>query len=302
MIFSLLCYKKYFVIYYYYRMDTPQYTKGGIPKIIHQTWKNHTIPDKWMQSHTEWQRLHPDWIYTLWTDEAIRQHIATYHPQFLSLHDSYDYPIQRADMIRYFILYDYGGIYSDLDLYPVQNIEPYLDMYSDYFVYSANSDCFTNAFMISRKKSPIWLDVFNELPKPAPYWAWGKHLRVMTTTGPYLLDRVLKDTKHTYSVLPKSLFNPYSVADDLHEIKQNVCIRTLEGSSWHSWDSRLYNVFFRNKNFFICFGVIALLLVLVGFIYFIIKYKSSITYTEKVLEYCDNVCVPQLSPRNIDIT
>ena len=64
----------------------------------------------------------------------------------------------------------------------------------------------------------------------------------------------------------------------------------------------MYNVFFRNKNFFIVFGVIALLLVLVGFIYFIIKYKSSVTYTEKVLEYCDNVCVPQLSPRNIDIT
>lgn len=32
------------------------------------------------------------------------------------MYDSYKYPIQRADSIRYFILHHFGGIYMDLDI------------------------------------------------------------------------------------------------------------------------------------------------------------------------------------------
>jgi mannosyltransferase OCH1-like enzyme len=34
---------------------------------------------------------------------------------FLETFDSYPYPIQRADAIRYFVLHHFGGIYIDLD-------------------------------------------------------------------------------------------------------------------------------------------------------------------------------------------
>lgn len=272
-------------------MDHPNYTMGGIPKIIHQTWKNNDIPDKWKQSHQEWQRLHPDWIYKLWTDDDIRTHIKTHHPNLLSLHDSYPYAIQRADMIRYIVLYDYGGIYSDLDLYPTVNIESYLNLDSDYFVYSANSNCFTNALMVSRKYSSVWIDVVKELHKPKPWWAIGKHLHVMTTTGPLLLHRVLKMTKHTYSVLPQPFFNPYSVADDLSQLKDGACIRTLEGSSWHSWDSALYNVVFRHKTVFMIIGILFLFLLLFGSIYLLCRLLYMKKYAKKLLEECGDRCL-----------
>lgn len=37
------------------------------------------------------------------------------YPWFLETFDSYPYPIQRADAIRYFVLHHFGGIYIDLD-------------------------------------------------------------------------------------------------------------------------------------------------------------------------------------------
>lgn len=37
------------------------------------------------------------------------------YPWFLEDWDGYEFPIQRADAIRYFILAHYGGIYIDLD-------------------------------------------------------------------------------------------------------------------------------------------------------------------------------------------
>ena len=96
-----------------------------IPKIIHQTWVDNNIPDKWKISSMMWQKHHPDWQYILWTDKMIRDYIKLGYPQFLKRFDSYKYNIQRIDMIRYFILKDFGGIYCDLDLYPIQNIEKY---------------------------------------------------------------------------------------------------------------------------------------------------------------------------------
>ena len=37
------------------------------------------------------------------------------YPWFLEDWDGYEFPIQRADAIRYFVLAHYGGIYIDLD-------------------------------------------------------------------------------------------------------------------------------------------------------------------------------------------
>jgi mannosyltransferase OCH1-like enzyme len=51
----------------------------------------------------------------LWTDKSAREFIASEYPWFLETFDGYQFPIQRADAIRYFVLAYYGGIYIDLD-------------------------------------------------------------------------------------------------------------------------------------------------------------------------------------------
>ena len=54
--------------------------------------------------------------YMLWTDDLSRRLVETYYPTYLHMFDSYKYPIQRADAIRYFVLHHFGGIYMDLDI------------------------------------------------------------------------------------------------------------------------------------------------------------------------------------------
>lgn len=46
--------------------------------------------------------------------ESTRLTIRRY-PWFLETFDGYEFPIQRADAIRYFVLAHFGGIYIDLD-------------------------------------------------------------------------------------------------------------------------------------------------------------------------------------------
>lgn len=62
----------------------------------------------------------------LWTDDKSREFIANEYPWFLSTFESYVYPIQRADAIRYFVLYHYGGVYLDLDVGCLRPLDPLL--------------------------------------------------------------------------------------------------------------------------------------------------------------------------------
>lgn len=221
---------------------------AGFPRIIHQTWKNEEIPEHWALSKTNWIRFHPGWVHVLWTDYDIRRYIAENHPAHLALHDSYPYNIQRADMIRYFVLHDFGGIYADLDLYPTENVEGYFGCSENCFVFSGFVKTFTNCFMVSKKFSSIMAQVIQGLSDSPAWWSYGKHLTVMTTTGPYLLDRVLLATDRPFTILPRKVFMAYSISDPPDLLKERAILHPLGGGSWHSWDSRLLNFFFLHRN------------------------------------------------------
>ena len=60
--------------------------------------------------------MHPGWEYKFWTDDTARAFIAKEYSWFLDTYDGYPYPIQRADALRYFAVYHYGGVYADMDL------------------------------------------------------------------------------------------------------------------------------------------------------------------------------------------
>jgi mannosyltransferase OCH1-like enzyme len=64
--------------------------------------------------------------YMLWTDDTSREFIAEHYPSQLQMFDSYTYPIQRADSIRYFVLHHFGGIYMDLDIGCRRRMDPLL--------------------------------------------------------------------------------------------------------------------------------------------------------------------------------
>ncbi|KAI0406083.1 nucleotide-diphospho-sugar transferase [Xylaria palmicola] len=94
-----------------------------IPRILHQVFHNWTdpestaldLPGDWEAARQSCIALHPDWEYRLWTAKASRDFIEDEFPWFLDSYDGYRYPIQRVDVIRYFALRHFGGIYIDLD-------------------------------------------------------------------------------------------------------------------------------------------------------------------------------------------
>lgn len=60
----------------------------------------------------------------LWTTEKSREFLAEHFPWFLPTYDGYKFPIQRVDVMRYFLLRHYGGFYLDLDNGCEASLEP----------------------------------------------------------------------------------------------------------------------------------------------------------------------------------
>jgi mannosyltransferase OCH1-like enzyme len=275
-------------------------TKGGIPKIIHQVWINDThidpnnkknLPDDWEISRSEWKRLHPDWQYLLWTDADAVHLLQTLYPSFLKVFYDYPYLIQRADMIRYFILYTFGGIYCDLDLCPIKNIEDFLKYNVDnYFVFSANSNVITNSVMVSTKQNGIMNTIINNLKNDIPWYAVGKHLTVQYSTGPMFLNNILLNVDDPFLILPRNRFNPYSIVED-KLLSENYVFKPLNGSgSWNGIDTHLYNFVSKYSTFFILFGLFSVVLLIMALIYYIFKYRKTQKYCSDVKSYCENTC------------
>lgn len=92
-----------------------------IPLTIHQIWLG---PNKMPREfYTQWQRswlqLHPHWSYKFWTDKDLKK------IKFINqeLFDSASNWGEKSDIARYEILYQFGGLYVDIDFECLQRFD-----------------------------------------------------------------------------------------------------------------------------------------------------------------------------------
>lgn len=251
-------------------------------KIIHQTWKNTNIPDSWKTSPILWKKHHPSWMHILWTDKDNRNLIKNHFPWFLEYFDGYEYNIQRADAVRYFILYKYGGIYCDLDIEPVFPIDFLVDMFFEkgydlIFSKTPNVRGLTNSIMISRVEGhSFWKLMINEMiNRFNKFKKIGKHMRVMYSTGPSLLTSVVhRANAMNIKVISHSYLHPASVKDKKPFYKKGSYMRILDGSSWVETDGKILIFLYSNL-----FKIIIIIIIFV--IISIIIIKKTISNTKK---------------------
>jgi len=175
-----------------------------IPRHIHMTWKTEQMP-KWSY-HKLWQSMNPDYKFSLWTDAKIVTFLSTHHPRFTPLLSKLS-NIEKADLIRYAVLYTYGGVYADLDakllkkiddwakVYPLPNtttaligIEAFLkDDRERALVSFARIHQYCQWTMMCAPRHPLMLGVLNLIHSTVSgkiVSHFGSRWRVLDTTGP----------------------------------------------------------------------------------------------------------------------
>ena len=87
-----------------------------IPKIIHQVWigTQNKRPREWMDSI---KQTYPDWTYYLWTEDNL--------PRLVNqqIFDAENRNHTKANVIRYEMVYQFGGMYLDADVEALKPID-----------------------------------------------------------------------------------------------------------------------------------------------------------------------------------
>ncbi len=108
--------------------QVPAHKSSIIPKVIHQIWLGGTLPEKYKNWVESWKKYHPGWEYKLWTDEDVK-HLTLYNRE---LYDSLSNYGPKVDILRYEILYQFGGLYVDTDFECFKALDVLHDRYTFY--------------------------------------------------------------------------------------------------------------------------------------------------------------------------
>lgn len=223
-----------------------------IPRLIHQTWKTSLVPEKWSSSVQKYRALEAHgFTYKLWTDEDNRALIRDHYPWFLAQFDAYPYGIQRADAIRYFILYHYGGVYSDLDIQPKDRFLEFFQLYENEQVVLPSTKngngfanhIYSNCFMMSQPKCDFWPVVWSCLQSPFAHrpWkrilAWAHYWRILFTTGPGVICDAAEQYSGRVAAIPAALIQPGVETDAPLKEYPEAVVELLRGESWQQKDA-----------------------------------------------------------------
>lgn len=205
-----------------------------IPKLIHQTYKTTEVPMKWNHTYSSIRALHPDYVYMFWTDDNSRDFIEQYYPWFLDTFDSYPYNIMRADVIRYFVLVHYGGIYIDLDNGCDFNMDPLRAFPA--WLRKTDPSGVSNDIMGSVPRHPFFLKVLDNLQKYNRNYLLP-YATIMYSSGPLMLSVLLKQYNRWGK--PPAGGEVRLLAPPDHKMHMTFFFSQARGSSWHEWDAKL---------------------------------------------------------------
>ena len=142
----------------------------NIPKIIHQIWIGpNKKPTVWMKTFSEdYIKCNPEWQYMLWNDENLHELFEEF-PIMLKIYNIELTYNGKSDLLRYLILYKYGGLYIDADSVWInkKSFDPLFKEIkeSSIFFYYINNEktIISGSIMGSSKKNIYLLKIINEI-------------------------------------------------------------------------------------------------------------------------------------------
>jgi len=259
--------------------DPPPQT---IPRILHHILLgtlSENPPQDWTSARESCLSLHPTWDKHYWTEAAANDLISQHYPHLLDTFNSYTSIIQRADSLRYFVMYHYGGVFLDMDLECTASLEPLVfileaEMASNatFFHYRDNNYTLaipckdmllatkarpvgvSNGFIIATKHHPVMLDALQSLPKFNRNFIFS-YATVMFSTGCMFLSAML--------LRNNKLWNTVRVLGGRENMLNGrvytPLFKHLGSSSWHAQDAKamIWMAWVvRKRGQYIIFGII----------------------------------------------
>jgi len=199
-----------------------------IPRIFHRIWLGGPMPAKYVEYGRGWQALNPTWEMRLWTEANL--------PPLVNqdLFDSSDLFAQKADVLRYELLFRYGGVYLDCDLECLKSIEPLL-VDVEAFAAMESEDLVGNSILGATPSHRFFEHLVASLGASVSEFGMAK---VIESTGPDFLTRQFAEETSFWDekcvVFPAEYFYPYHWSQWFR--RYEVFDRAYGAHHWSGWN------------------------------------------------------------------
>lgn len=169
-----------------------------IPKTLHRIWLDEPVPDPFEEFWARFADLHPDWELRTWNDSAALDWLRC--P--MEFHSATTWA-GKSDVLRYELLYEFGGVYVDTDVEPLR---PFDDLLDDPRPFIGWED--GNLLCPTVMGSPPGHPAIGVLLRALPDW-FHKYRNAAPNrqTGPYFTTRYLRG-RSDIRLLPPAAFYP----------------------------------------------------------------------------------------------
>ncbi|CAL1191385.1 Glycosyltransferase sugar-binding region containing DXD motif family protein [Candida parapsilosis] len=107
----------------------PFNSESKFPAYIWQSWKHglndERFDDKFRQGESQWAFKNPGFVHELFNDDTahtVIKYLYSQIPEVIETFELLPEIIMKMDFFKYLILYAKGGVYADIDTYPLQPI------------------------------------------------------------------------------------------------------------------------------------------------------------------------------------
>lgn len=208
-----------------------------IPKVIHQIHLGDKPLSsrelKWQQT---WKNYNPEWEFIFWDDEKLKT-IDIINKKYLDDCDNYS---MKSDILRFDILYQFGGLYIDTDFECLKPLDPFF--YDKDFIVcrqNPNGPSICGAFFAATQYNSLIKKLLDGIPQRSITHK-GKHC--VAKYGPTYITDIIDENyghefKYSKAFEPKYVYpfmwnKKHSTKDDLNKIYPQAYAAHWWNTSW----------------------------------------------------------------------
>lgn len=166
-----------------------------IPEIVWQTYSSEKkeLPTYLKAISSTWEESGLEYRY-LSDKDAHEIILKDYGQEIIDIINYANIPMVKADIIRAAIIYNYGGLYADIDTILKTPIKSWIDFDKDFFLIERPSDhsLIKNDLFAFSKKNTIMKSILEEIIKRCRKAIFNKEQILPLHTGPEVYEYVIK--------------------------------------------------------------------------------------------------------------
>ncbi|CAH6419257.1 Hypothetical protein HVR_LOCUS456 [uncultured virus] len=168
-----------------------QGTVQNIPKVIHQTFQTHGVPNNIAQAIYSWVNHNPDYEYRYYAEHDRKAFITKHFDvKVLAAYNSLIPGAYKADLWRYCVIYINGGVYIDVKMGSLVPLNSIIDSDTDLVIINDTHDgTIYNAFFAAAPRHPAILKTIDVVVNRILKKEYGSH--ILYPTGPLAMGHAI---------------------------------------------------------------------------------------------------------------